>query len=344
MQRRRNQGRSAFTLIELLVVIAIIAILIAILLPAVQKVRSSAARAVCQNNLKQIAVACHGYYNVNNRLPPGANVRAGASDMFDGEEWRETGFVHLLPFLSQVPLYDLYDFSIGTGGVDGGPAGGTNPQLAIKQVVGVFVCPLDAQANAHRKQSPRDGHTDVCDSGACPLSSYCFNSGRQWGAGVDNFFARSLAKRDVAKVGPFSASSITTMVGISDGTSNTFLLGESAQDDSGTPDSTSILTYNWNETTWAPILSNARVHSMWTEADYHCMRSTESLPFPSIKACVDNGIHPKTCRYVFGSQHSNGINMAFADGSVRWISSTVSLTAVWQPLGTMAGAETVSDF
>ena len=342
MHRQENQARSAFTLIELLVVIAIIAILIALLVPAVQKVRAAAANTQCQNNLKQIALACHGFHDAMKHLPAGANVRAGATDMFDGEEWRDTGFVHLLPFVEQTQIYDMYDFSIGTGGIDG-DATNSKAQLAIKLQVKVFICPFDGPANFLKKVSPRDGHTDVQDSGACPLSSYCFNSGRQWGANFDNFFARSLARRSGSKVGPFSASSKTKLSLITDGTSNTFLLGESGQDDSQTPDTTTILTYNWNETVYAPILTSARVHSMWTEADHHCMRTTEFLPYRSIKECVDSGgYHPKSCRYVFGSQHSGGLNMALADGTVRWFSSSISLTTVWQPMGTMAGDETHS--
>src|SRR4051794_28133707 len=99
-----------FTLIELLVVIAIIAILIALLVPAVQKVREAAARAQCQNNLKQIALACIGYADTNQkRLPPGG-LNAGGGDWNDE---RGSWLVHSLPYMEQTPLYNKIQTAAG---------------------------------------------------------------------------------------------------------------------------------------------------------------------------------------------------------------------------------------
>src|SRR5262245_52265037 len=111
----RNR-KAGFTLIELLVVIAIIAILIALLVPAVQKVREAAARTQCGDNLKQIGLACHNYHDVNKKLPPGLSVifcqtyGAAATDGSCGG--LDPTYAFLLPYLEQENVFKTINFTV----------------------------------------------------------------------------------------------------------------------------------------------------------------------------------------------------------------------------------------
>ncbi|MBN9517297.1 DUF1559 domain-containing protein [bacterium] len=118
--------RHAFTLIELLVVIAIIAILIGLLLPAVQKVREAAARAKCQNNLKQIGIALHAYHSALQKFPPAQNAQSYN--------------VHslILPYIEQEPLYKSFDLTLSPGN-----AANAVPRATV---VPIYLCPSDSSS------------------------------------------------------------------------------------------------------------------------------------------------------------------------------------------------------
>ena len=127
----RRLQRHAFTLIELLVVIAIIAILIGLLLPAVQRVREAAARIKCANNLKQIGLAMHGYMDVNDGLPPNGIYAFNGSGIATTNAW--SAMSRILPFIEQENLFRNIDFSIGY-----------NTQIGISsQRVAAYICPSE---------------------------------------------------------------------------------------------------------------------------------------------------------------------------------------------------------
>jgi prepilin-type N-terminal cleavage/methylation domain-containing protein len=187
------EGRRGFTLIELLVVIAIIAVLIGLLLPAVQKVREAANRLKCANHLKQLGLALHNYHDSKGSFPPG--VVSDTSDLRNG---KHSGLVFLLPYLEQQPLYDRYNFAVSWKD----PA---NVALAQTRVP-LFLCP----------SAPGDVPQDGGFPGA--PTDYAFSKGAQ------AYLCRHGSIRPGS--GLFDVNSARRIADIRDGTSQTFAMGE----------------------------------------------------------------------------------------------------------------------
>jgi len=152
MRTRVKRRPNGFTLIELLVVIAIIAILIALLLPAVQQAREAARRTECKNNLHNIGLALHNYEETNKIYPPGVVNSGNNTGSPHTYALNHTGWVYLLPYIEQKPLYDALDLNIATGGYDGNgkaaPRGSwPNANSSLVQTkLKAYMCPSDATA------------------------------------------------------------------------------------------------------------------------------------------------------------------------------------------------------
>jgi prepilin-type N-terminal cleavage/methylation domain-containing protein len=319
--KRALKSRLAFTLIELLVVIAIIAILIGLLLPAVQKVREAAARMSCSNNLKQLAVAVHNYHSANEKFPPN-NIYT-----FDPTTPNWSWLANLLPYLEQNNLY--VQARIGTT-----PPNAINqslPQIATR--VKLFLCPSDP--DAFSGPITRPSNYDMFDPVLGPLtyevSCYRANIGSNWGGGApgSSFWWGTDPQWCVAD--PNNSNPATTYDGcgagngviwdnnrplkitdITDGTSNTIMIGEA--------------------------LTGKDYQNAWSHADNTI--STTAYP-PNAKNPVTGKDYPPDQwwnRYAFTSAHTGGAQFAMTDGSVQFISESVPVN-VFRAMGTRAGGE-----
>ena len=322
---------------------AILGILVALILPAIQSARESARRAACQSNLKQIGIALQAFHSARRQLPPGADVRPGATEPYTTLMWRTTGFVYLLPFLDASAVNSHYDYSLGPSGQDihYDTAGG---QLDVKSAhVDIYFCPSDATPQDVPAFQPREGHGDEANVQS-PLTSYVFNSGRKWNSGNDDYFTRVQQIHNPSRAGPFAAASHTRFKDVIDGLSHTFFAGEGCQNDMNTPtDIKYVAGWYLEPLENGMVVTRERVHAQWLEGDFHSMRSTEYGPYSSIRECVDTtgfngGQNGTQCRYTFGTSHPNAIIMVCGDSSVHAVSTNINLD-VWRALGTMAGGE-----
>lgn len=284
--------RTGFTLIELLVVIAIIAVLIALLLPAVQQAREAARRSQCKNNLKQIGLALHNYHDVYGTFPPGSVTQTAdpeygplSSSTVDRniESWGWGAF--LLPYIDQAPLYQAAGIGVGSLLQDMADPYAMTPLSAYR-------CPSDVGPQLRRPSEFADWAT----------SNYKASMGHRRGPALADAQAGDAAI-DAIATGVFWRDRVRRMRDITDGTSNTVLIGE---------------------VKWEQVDSKNSTAGVWAGAKRGFGGNNAKDLFGNGRGAIN---HTSTVfnqiSESFASNHTGGAHFVLGDGSVRFVSENI---------------------
>jgi prepilin-type N-terminal cleavage/methylation domain-containing protein/prepilin-type processing-associated H-X9-DG protein len=339
--------REAFTLIELLVVIAIIAVLIALLLPAVQGAREASRRIQCANNLKQIGLALHNYLSVYDVFPPG-RVRLRVD--FEGRCF--SSFAQILPQLEQVATFNSINFNLNSDDENDVDLGGGQNATVRYNVVASLLCPSDLDQKVWGLRAPTNY---LVNTGTTyPISPFCQSKAPITGLFFDNSSIRVSEVTDGTSQTVAVSETIKSENGGPEAfdwngrtLTTAFLMTRGATNNGGGPE---LLNYN-DQCTGTGLMQLYLRGSSWilgvpAVTMYNHDRAPNDMQMDCIgglthSRCEIDTLDASSLSVSARSRHAGGVNALFADGSVRFVKNSINL-APWRAIGSRNGREVVS--
>lgn len=318
--RYRFYHGKAFTLIEVLVVIAIIGILIALLLPAVQKVREAANRLKCQNHLKQLGLALHNYHDTHGFFTHGTYNYLDSTFVtpppYNNTQDRRCWLHDTLPYLEQDALFRDFDAFMSTGG-----SALDFPKSAT--ILPTMMCPSD----------PVGPKLKTWNGGGGQGNSQGFSGNYLLCAG-NGYFNEGGTEKSHSLNGMFFAQSKVRLTEVTDGTSNTAIASELILSPDTSDNDVRGRYYN---PAHGGVLFSTRIPPNTLVPDQFNWCSTNPVPrAPCIWTGTNMFLSPR-------SYHLGGVNLGLADGSIRFVSDNVN-PGTFQALGSRNGGETVGEY
>jgi prepilin-type processing-associated H-X9-DG protein len=347
-----DRPRPAFTLVELLVVIATIAVLIGLILPAVQKVREAANRIACRNHLKQLGLALHNYHDAHGEFPGGV---IAIDDVQDG--WA-TGYTYLLPYIEQQNLQNLYRFDV--------PWYDAANYAAVATEVKLFFCPSNrTSGRMDLRPIAAQWNTPLPPFAAATDYAFCKGANAAIHADASRIPPAARGMFGIARRANGTVTGATRLADVTDGTSTTFAMGEAA---GGSPvfpvrslsnpalnasdpftGQPALLEQAWGATGFGDPSHAWYGGVLATTAQFGLSPDPRDEPMnrrpgtPTVWGSDTSGTNASGRDLVSGfrSRHPGGCHFLFCDGSVRFVREGIA-PATYRALSTPAGGEVVS--